>query len=66
MHHLETPTPLNPIGAKGAGEAGTIPVAAVIASGIQDALAPEGIGPLWHVPLNPSVLHDAVREARSR
>ena len=30
--HLETPSPLNPLGIKGAGEAGTIPVTAVIAS----------------------------------
>lgn len=66
MLHLETETPLNPLGVKGAGEAGTIPVAAVIASGIQDALASEGIDPLLHVPLNPSVLHAAVMAARSR
>ena len=30
--HLETPSPLNPLGIKGAGEAGCIPVTAVIAS----------------------------------
>ena len=34
--HLETPSPLNPLGIKGAGEAGTIPVSAVIASAIED------------------------------
>ena len=31
MHHIETPSPLNPLGIKGAGEAGTIPVAARLA-----------------------------------
>lgn len=35
--HLETPSPLNPLGIKGAGEAGCIPVSAVIASAIEDA-----------------------------
>ncbi|MEM0440399.1 MAG: xanthine dehydrogenase family protein molybdopterin-binding subunit [Candidatus Caldarchaeum sp.] len=36
--HLSFPTPLNPLGVKGVGEGGTIPVAAVIASAVQDAL----------------------------
>jgi CO/xanthine dehydrogenase Mo-binding subunit len=35
--HLETPSPLNPMGIKGAGEAGVIPGAAVIAAAIEDA-----------------------------
>src|SRR5690606_6575174 len=30
--HLQTPSPLNPLGIKGAGEAGVIPVSAVLAS----------------------------------
>jgi carbon-monoxide dehydrogenase large subunit len=38
--HLETPSPLNPLGIKGAGEAGVIPVSAVLAAAIEDA---EGI-----------------------
>jgi CO/xanthine dehydrogenase Mo-binding subunit len=36
--HVETPSPLNPLGVKGAGEAGVIPVPAVFASAIDDAL----------------------------
>jgi carbon-monoxide dehydrogenase large subunit len=39
MIHLESPSPLNPLGAKGAGEGGTIPAAAVIVSAVEDALA---------------------------
>ena len=35
--HLQTPSPLNPLGIKGAGEAGVIPGAAVIAAAISDA-----------------------------
>lgn len=38
IDHLETPSPLNPLGVKGAGEAGVIPVGAVIASAIDEAL----------------------------
>ncbi|HSK97191.1 MAG TPA: aerobic carbon-monoxide dehydrogenase large subunit [Euzebyales bacterium] len=36
--HLETPSPLNPLGIKGAGEAGVIPGAAVLAAAIDDAV----------------------------
>ena len=35
--HLETPSPLNPLGIKGAGEAGTIAGPAVLAAAISDA-----------------------------
>ncbi|NUR86408.1 MAG: xanthine dehydrogenase family protein [Nonomuraea sp.] len=50
--HLETPSPLNPLGIKGAGEAGVIPVSAVIASAIEDA---EGL-PIDRMPISPSDL----------
>ena len=36
--HQETPSPLNPLGLKGAGEGGTIPAAAAIVSAIENAL----------------------------
>ena len=36
--HLETPSPLNPLGAKGAGEGGTIPAPAAIVAAVEDAL----------------------------
>ncbi len=52
IDHLETPSPLNPIGVKGAGEAGVIPGAAAIASAIEDA---EGIT-LTRMPISPSEL----------
>src|SRR5207245_484828 len=40
--HTETPSPLNPLGAKGIGEGGAIPGPAVIAEAIDDALATLG------------------------
>src|SRR5262245_29579779 len=57
--HLETPSPLNPLGIKGAGEAGVIPGAAVLAAAIEDA---EGI-PITSMPLSPSDLF-ALRRTR--
>ena len=65
--HLETPSPLNPLGIKGAGEAGTIPVTAVIASAIEDA---EGF-PITSMPISPPELwalrmaHDGGEPARA-
>ena len=52
IDHLETPSPLNPLGIKGAGEAGVIPGAAAFASAIEDA---EGI-PIRRMPISPSEL----------
>jgi carbon-monoxide dehydrogenase large subunit len=54
IDHLETPSPLNPLGIKGAGEAGVIPSAAVFASAIEDA---EGF-PITAMPISPSELFD--------
>lgn len=43
MAHIETPSPLNPLGVKGAGEGGTIPAAAAITAAIENALSPFGV-----------------------
>jgi aerobic carbon-monoxide dehydrogenase large subunit len=50
--HLETPSPLNPLGIKGVGEAGAIPVAALVAEAVDDALAPFGVR-VREMPLSP-------------
>lgn len=42
----ETPTPLNPLGAKGVGESGTIGAPIAIASAVRDALRPLGAAPV--------------------
>jgi carbon-monoxide dehydrogenase large subunit len=42
IRHVESPTPLNPLGAKGAGEGGIMPVHPVIAQAVEDALASFG------------------------
>jgi aerobic carbon-monoxide dehydrogenase large subunit len=58
--HLETPSPLNPLGVKGVGEAGCIAVGAVIASGVEDALRALGPIAFRHVPLTPTMISDAL------
>jgi len=58
IDHLETPSPLNPLGIKGAGEAGVIPSAAVFASAISDA---EGF-PIRSMPISPSELFQLRQE----
>jgi len=40
VHHVITPSPLNPLGVKGAGEGGTLPAPAAIANAVADALRP--------------------------
>jgi carbon-monoxide dehydrogenase large subunit len=61
--HLETPSPLNPLGVKGVGEAGCIAVGAVVASAVEEALKPLGAGKFHHVPLTPSMIQAALDRA---
>jgi CO/xanthine dehydrogenase Mo-binding subunit len=60
--HLETPSPLNPLGIKGAGEAGVIPGSALLAAAISDA---EGIT-ITRMPISPSDLHALRLESAAR
>jgi len=62
--HLETPSTLNPLGVKGVGEAGAIPVAALLAEAIEDALAPLGVR-ITDMPLSPAHVWDLVRDDAS-
>jgi carbon-monoxide dehydrogenase large subunit len=59
IDHLETPSPLNPLGVKGLGEAGVIPASAAIAAAIEDA---EGFR-IDAMPISPSQLFDLRRRA---
>ena len=60
--HEETVSPLNALGSKGAGEAGAIPVGALFAQALEDALAVPGLE-ILEIPLKPSRLWELVREA---
>ena len=59
----EKPAPHNPLGAKGAGEGGIIPVGGVIANAIAAALRPLGIEPR-ELPLSPPCLWALIAAAR--
>lgn len=57
--YKQSPSPLNPLGAKGVGEVSTIPVAAAIISAIEDALRPFGVT-LSRAPVTPAYLFDLI------
>jgi CO/xanthine dehydrogenase Mo-binding subunit len=65
IDHLETPSPLNPLGLKGVGESGALPVAAVVASAVEDALSDCGVR-VERMPLTPERLRGLVEAARAR
>ncbi|HEX2253539.1 MAG TPA: xanthine dehydrogenase family protein molybdopterin-binding subunit [Thermoanaerobaculia bacterium] len=63
--HHETVAPQNELGTKGAGEAGAIPVGALFAQALEDALAPLAPGlEIREIPLKPSRLWELVAAAR--
>lgn len=57
--HIETPSPLNPLGVKGAGEAGAIPTGALFAQAIEDALSDLDLE-ILEIPLSPNRLFEIV------
>jgi carbon-monoxide dehydrogenase large subunit len=65
IHHMESPSPLNPLGVKGAAESGTIAAPAVIASAIEDALKPFGVH-IRDLPVTPKRVMALIRAARER
>ena len=60
--HTETPTPLNPLGAKGVGESGTIGSTPAVQAAVLDALAPLGIDHL-DMPFTPQRVWQAIAAA---
>jgi len=62
LAHLETPSPLNPLGLKGAGEGGTIPAAAALIAAVENALEPFGIR-LTGSPITPERILELLRSA---
>jgi carbon-monoxide dehydrogenase large subunit len=62
--YKETPSPLNPLGAKGAGEVSTIPTAAAVIAAIEDALAPFGVR-ITQTPITPHELVKLIRKGSS-
>ncbi len=63
LDHTVTPSPVNPLGVKGCGEAGTIASAACLVNAVCDALSPLGI---VHIdkPLTPARVWAAIQQAK--
>ena len=65
IHHMVSPSPLNPLGVKGAAESGTIGAPATIVSAIEDALRPLDVE-VNDLPVTPPRLRAAIRAAQAR
>ena len=64
VHHTVTPSPLNPLGTKGAGEGGAIPVGALFAQAVEDALDLPARGiEITEIPLSPLRLWEMLHGA---
>jgi len=64
--HIESnpvPTKLNPLGAKGAGEAGTVGALPAVMNAVIDALAQVGVRQL-DMPASPERVWQAIQDAR--
>jgi carbon-monoxide dehydrogenase large subunit len=61
IEHEETRSPLNPLGTKGVGEAGTIPVPALFAQALESALADIDLE-ILEMPLSPNRLFELIQE----
>ena len=64
ISHAETPSPLNPLGVKGVGEAGCIPTGAAFAQAVEDALNEPGLE-ILEIPLSPGRLFELMQELRA-
>ena len=65
IHHAHSPSPRNPLGAKGLGEAGNIGIPPAVVNAVVDALAPLGVRHV-DMPLTPESLWRAMRGASRR
>lgn len=65
FHYTEVPSPSNRLGAKGAGEAGTIGATPAAANAVIDALAPLGVSNI-EMPMTPLKIWQAIQRATSK
>jgi carbon-monoxide dehydrogenase large subunit len=63
--HVETPTPVTTLGARGVGEAGTVAAGAAIWTAVNDALAPLS-AVVTSQPITPEHVLDSIDRARGR
>src|ERR1019366_4846626 len=65
IHHMESPSPLNPLGVKGAAESGTVGACNAIVSAIEDALRPLQVR-ITDLPVTPARLLALICDAQAR
>jgi carbon-monoxide dehydrogenase large subunit len=61
LDRTETPSPVNPMGVKGVGEAGTIGATPAVVGAVVDALSPYGVRHL-DMPLRPERVWQAINQ----
>jgi carbon-monoxide dehydrogenase large subunit len=64
LDRTETPSPVNSLGVKGIGEAGTIAASPAVTNAVIDALRPLGVTYL-NMPLSPMRIWEEIQEAKS-
>ncbi|MDG2406461.1 MAG: xanthine dehydrogenase family protein molybdopterin-binding subunit [Paracoccaceae bacterium] len=62
LETMESPSPFNALGVKGAGEGGTIGPPSVLAAAVEDALSPLGVR-ITQTPLTPKTILKAIKDA---
>ncbi|MDH3703417.1 MAG: molybdopterin-dependent oxidoreductase, partial [Alphaproteobacteria bacterium] len=62
--HMQSPSPLNPLGVKGVGECGVVPTPAAVISAIEDALSPFDVH-IKRAPISPPELLALIDQARA-
>ena len=65
VHLVAYPSSKNPLGVKGIGESGTVPTAAAIISGIEDALRDYDVR-IDEIPISPARLCQLIQAAKPR
>src|SRR5690625_937369 len=66
IYHQESPSPLNALGVKGVGESGVLPIAAAVASAIDDALKHLDVPAVNCAPISPVMLREQILGAREQ
>ncbi len=64
VHLVEYPSTKNPLGVKGIGESGTVPAAAAIISGIEDALRAYDVR-ISEIPISPAHLYQLIQASKA-
>lgn len=69
LDHVHTVPTTNPLGVRGVGECGVIGVAPAIANAVARAIDPLGTGhqqPLFHIPIRPGAVREAIAASRAQ